>query len=145
MPKGMIVKKLIAVYHLLTDGWKSYDISGWIAKSHTWDLYYWFCHLLFKKRNLLKLKQLSIFIVFIFFVSILSVNYHYQENRIFQDDSLIFDTVDDHSNLSTCDRYQILLNSRFITTIIIAKDVFKPRNLTCKFFTRDPPVSSSKI
>jgi hypothetical protein len=91
------------------------------------------------------LKRSSIFIVFIFFVSILSVNYHYQENRIFQDDSLIFDTVDDHSNLSTCDRYQILLNFRFITTIIIAKDVFTPRNLTCKFFTRDPPVSSSKI
>ena len=91
-------------------------------------------------RNLLKLKRSSIFIVFIFLVFILSVNYHHRENRIFQDDSLIFDTVDDHSGFSTGDIYQVFLSSRFITTIIIAKKVFTPRNLTCKFFPRDPPV-----
>ena len=95
--------------------------------------------------NLLKLKRLSIFIVFIVLVFILSVNFHHRENRIFQDDSLIFDTVDDHSNFSTCDRYQVILNSRFINIIIIAKNEFTPRNLTCKLYPRDPPVSSSRF
>ena len=88
----------------------------------------------------MKLKRSSIFIVFIFLVSILSVNYHHCENRIFQDDSLIFDTVDDNSDFSTCDVYQVLLNSRFITTIIKAKNLFTPRILTCKLFARAPPV-----
>ena len=87
----------------------------------------------------MKLKQLSIFIVFIFLVSILSVNYHHSENRIFQDDSLIFDTVDDNSDFSTCDIYQVLLNSRFITTIIKDKNLFTPRILTSKLFARAPP------
>jgi hypothetical protein len=88
----------------------------------------------------LNLKRSSIFIVFIFLVSILSVNYHHRENRIFQDDSLIFDAVDDNSDFSTCDIDQVLLTSRFITTIIIGKNLFTPRNLTCKIFTRAPPV-----
>ena len=88
----------------------------------------------------MKLKRLSIFIVFIFLVSILSVNYHHRENRIFQDDSLIFDAVDDNSDFSTCNIYQVLLNSRCITTIIKGKNLFTPRNLTCKLFSRAPPV-----
>jgi hypothetical protein len=86
------------------------------------------------------MKRLSIFIVFIFLASIVSVNYHPPENRIFQDDSLIFDTVDDNSDFSTCDIYQVLLTFRCINTIIIAKNSFTPRNLTCKFSTRAPPV-----
>lgn len=85
------------------------------------------------------MKRLSIFIVFIFLVSILSVNYHHREDRIFQDDSLFFDTVDDNLDFSTCNICQALLTCRFISTIIIAKNLFKPNILACKFFTRAPP------
>jgi len=88
----------------------------------------------------LKLKRLSIFFVFIFLVSILSVNYHHRENRIFQDDSLISDAVDDNSDFSTYDIYQVLLNSRFIAPIIIDKNLITPRILTCRFLARAPPV-----
>ena len=87
----------------------------------------------------MKLKRSSIFFVFIFLVSILSVNYHHLENRIFQDDSSIFDTVDDNSYFSTCDISQVLLNPRLISTIIIDKNLITPRNLTCKFIARAPP------
>jgi len=85
------------------------------------------------------LKRLSIFFVCIFLVSILSVNYHHHENRIFKHDSLFFDTVDDNSDFSTCDIYQVFLNARFIATIIIENKLFSPRILICKFFTRAPP------
>lgn len=88
----------------------------------------------------MKLKRLSIFFVLIFLVFILSVNYHYRENRILQDDSLIFNTVDDNLDFSTCIICQDLLTCRFITTIIIAKILFEPRILTRKLFTRAPPV-----
>ena len=92
----------------------------------------------------MKSKQLSIFIVIIFLGSILSVNYHHhRENRIFQDDSVIFDTIDDNSDFSTCDIYPVILNSLFIFIIIINKILFTPCILTCKFFTRAPPESSS--
>ena len=87
----------------------------------------------------MKLKRLSIFIVCVFLVSILSVNYYHCEDRIFQNGSLFFDTFDDNSDLSTCDIYQVLLTSRFIATIIIEKKIFTPRILTCKFITRAPP------
>jgi len=87
----------------------------------------------------LKLKRLSIFIICAFIVSILSVNYDHREDRIFQNDSLFFDTFNDNSDFSTCDTYQVLLISRFIATIIIEKKIFTPRNLTCKFITRAPP------
>ena len=87
----------------------------------------------------MKLKRLSIFIVFIFLVSILSANYHHLENRIFQNDSPIIDTLDDNSDISTCDIYQVLLNLRFISTITIDKKLITPHILTCKFITRAPP------
>lgn len=87
----------------------------------------------------MKLKRLSIFIVCVFLVSILSVNYHHCEDRIFQNGSLFFDTFDDNSDFSTCDIYQILLTSRFIATIIIEKKILTPRILTWKFITRAPP------
>ena len=87
----------------------------------------------------MKLKRLSVFFVFIFLVSILSVTYHHSENRIFQDDSLIFDIVDDNSVFSTCDIYRVLLTSRFISTIIIDKGLIAPGILTCRILTRAPP------
>ena len=86
------------------------------------------------------MKRLSVFFVFIFLVSILSVNYHRLENRIFQDESIVFDAVDDNLDFSTFKICQSLLTFRSISTLIIAKNLFKPHILTCIFFTRDPPV-----
>ena len=86
------------------------------------------------------MKRLSIFLVFIFLVSIFPVNYHHHECNIYQDDSPIFNTVNDNPDFLSGDIYQVLLNARFITTIIIAKKLFTPHILTCKFFTRAPPV-----
>jgi hypothetical protein len=85
------------------------------------------------------LKRLSILFVFIILVSLLFVNYHHRENRIFQDDSLIFDTFDDNSDFSTCNIYQALLTSGFIFSIVIDTNLIAARILTCKLFTRDPP------
>ena len=99
------------------------------------------------KEKLMKSNQLSVFIVLIFLSSIFFVNYHhpYRENRIFQDDSVIIDTIDDNSNFSTCEIYQVFLNAVFIFIIIIYKILFAPRILTRKFFTRAPPELSSRL
>jgi hypothetical protein len=86
------------------------------------------------------LKRLSIFFALIFLVSILPVNYHHDECSIYHDDSSIFKTVDDNSDFLSCDIYQVLSNARFITTIIIAKNVFTLYILTFKFLARSPPV-----
>jgi hypothetical protein len=86
------------------------------------------------------MKRLSIFLVFIFFVSILSVYYPYRENGIFQNDTLISDTIDDSLDFSICDIYQILLSARFISIIIPYKISFTSRILPCEFFIRAPPV-----
>jgi hypothetical protein len=87
----------------------------------------------------LKLKRLSIFIVSIFFVSILSVNYYQLKNRIFQEDSLIVDIVDIDLDFSTCDVCQSPLTYRYVTSIIIPKDFSIPHILTFNFLTRAPP------
>ena len=88
----------------------------------------------------MKLKRLSIFFTLIFLVSILPVNYHHHECSIYQDDSPVFKTVDDNSDFLSCDIYQVLSYARFITTIIIAKNVFTPYILSFKFLARSPPV-----
>ena len=88
----------------------------------------------------MKLKRLSIFIVSIFFVSILSVNYFHIENRIFQEDSLIVDIVDIDLDFSTSDLFQVPLTYRYVTSIIIPKDFSIPHILTFNFLTRAPPV-----
>ena len=85
------------------------------------------------------MKRLSIFIVFVFLVSIYSVNYHYSEDRIIQDDSLLFDTVDDNPDVSAIDIVKVPLAGRFGTIIIIEKKIIAPRILTCKFISRAPP------
>ena len=85
------------------------------------------------------MKRLSIFIVFVFLVSIYSVNYHYSEDRIIQDDSLLFDTVDDNPDVSAIDIVKVHLTARFVTIIIIEKKIIAPHILTCKFITRAPP------
>ena len=85
------------------------------------------------------MKRLSIFIVFVFLVSIFSVNYHFSEDRIIQDNSLLFDTVDDNPDVSAIDIVKVPLTARFVTIIIIEKKIIALRILTCKFITRAPP------
>jgi hypothetical protein len=87
----------------------------------------------------MKVKRLPIILVFIFLVSIVSVHYYHGENRNFQDDSFIVDTVDVNSDFSTSDTNQFFLSTQFIFIIIIYKNLFTPRISTCKFFTRAPP------
>jgi hypothetical protein len=91
------------------------------------------------EEELIKMKRLSISLVFIFLVSILPVNYHHHECNIYQDDAPVFNTADNNSDFLSVDIYQVFLNARFITTIIIAKNLFTPHILTCKFFTRAAP------
>ena len=86
------------------------------------------------------MKRLPVLFVLIFLVSILSVNYHHFENRIFQDESLTFDTIEDNLDVSTCKICQAPLTFRLISTFIIAKNLFKPHISGGNFFTRDPPV-----
>ena len=78
---------------------------------------------------ILKLKQLSIFIVFIFLVSILSVNYRHYENRIFQDDSLVFDAIDDNLGFLTCSICQFLLT--YTASFLATPLLFKSRGCSC--------------
>jgi hypothetical protein len=87
------------------------------------------------------MKRLSIFIVSIFLVSILFINYqhHHRENRIFQDDCFICCTVGANLDFSMCYIYPVLLNTLFTSIIIINKHLFSPRILPYRFFTRAPP------
>ena len=86
------------------------------------------------------MKRLSTFLVFIFLISILPINYiHHHENRIFQVNYLTIDTVDDNLDFSTCDIYQVLLTKLFISTIKISNNLFMPRISTCKFFFKRAP------
>jgi len=87
----------------------------------------------------MKLKRLSTLIVFIFFVSILSVNYHHRENRISQDDTLTIDIVDNNLDFSNINKYIAPLTYRFITTIIKSNTFSILHILTFRFNTRAPP------
>ena len=85
------------------------------------------------------MKQLYTLSIFFFFIFIHSVNYHHPENIFLQDDCLIFDVVDDDSDISTCDIHQVFSNAHFISTVSINKNLIIPYVLTCKFCTRAPP------
>lgn len=85
------------------------------------------------------MKRLPILIVLIFLVSILSVNHYQPKIRIFQENPLIFDIVDNNLAFLTCNVCQAPLTYQFITEIIIPKDFSKPRILNFKSNTRPPP------
>jgi hypothetical protein len=87
----------------------------------------------------MKVKRLPIIFVFIFLVSIFSVYYDYHENRNFQDDSFIVDTVDINLYFSTCDAHQVSLSAQSIFIIIIYTNLFTSHIFNSKFFTRSPP------
>ena len=88
---------------------------------------------------MLNFYSVSIFAIFIFFISIFSfnVNYLHVLNNIYNDDCLIcdtgYDSIDDVSDLSIYDVYQILSND-LIIFIAPIKNV-----LTYKISTRAPP------
>ena len=87
----------------------------------------------------MKVKRLPIIFVFIFLISIFSVYYDHRENRNFQEDSFIVDTVDVNLYFSTCDAYQVSLSAQFIFIIIIYTILFTSHIFTCRFFIRPPP------
>ena len=87
----------------------------------------------------MKVKRLPIIFVFIFLVSIFSVYYDNSENRSFQDDSFVVDTVDVNLYFSSCDAHQVFLSTQFIIIIIIYTNLLTSHIFTCKFFTRPPP------
>ena len=86
-----------------------------------------------------RLSVLSVLIFLLFLLSILSV-YHYQPKIIiFQEDSLIFDIVDNNLAFLACYVCQVPLIWQFITRIIKPKDFSKPLILTYNSNTRSPP------
>jgi hypothetical protein len=97
------------------------------------------------KTNILKFNRLSTFAALIFLTSIISFNVNYINfvNNINNDDCLIcdtgYDSIDDVSNLSIYDVYQVPSND-LIIVIVPTKNVFiKPYYLTFKIPTRAPP------
>lgn len=97
-------------------------------------------------RNLLKFKNVSILSIFIFFISILSVNanYHHFVNSIYNDDDLIFDSIysraDNDLNISIYDVYRIPSNDNIIFPVSIKSISINLHVLIHKFSTRAPPV-----
>ena len=98
------------------------------------------------RRKVLNFKNVSIFAIFIVFISIFSLNVSHLHllNNIYNDDCLICDTghgssIDDVSNLLIYDVYQVPSND-FIIVIAPKKNVFfNPHDLAYKISTRAPP------
>lgn len=87
----------------------------------------------------MKLNRLSIFLVFIFIVSILPFNSHCHENRFVQDDSFISAPIDYNLDFSICNVYKPRLIHKFILIIILYNILFTSLILPYKFSTRAPP------
>ena len=86
-----------------------------------------------------RLSVLSVLIFLLFLLSILSVNHYQPKIRIFQEDPLFFDIVDNNLAFLAWNVCQVPLIWQFITRIIISKDFSKPLILTYKSNTRSPP------
>ena len=97
------------------------------------------------RRNILNFNSLSIFAVFIIFISIFSFNVNHINflKGIYNDDHLICDTtynsIDDVSNLSVYDVNQIPSNDLVIVIAPIKNVSINPYDVTCKISTRGPP------
>jgi hypothetical protein len=85
------------------------------------------------------LKQLSIFFIFIFFISILGVIYHHHEDGILHDDCLVCSTIANNTAFLTQDTYQVFSNDSIIYTVFIDKDLITPCTLTRTIYARAPP------
>ena len=85
------------------------------------------------------LKRLSIFFIFIFFISILGVIYHHHEDGMPHDDCFICKIVTNNKTFLTQDAYQVFSNDCVISTVFIDKDFITPCTLRRKFSARSPP------
>ena len=98
------------------------------------------------RRNILNFKGVSIFAIFIVFISIFSLNVNYLSflNNIYNDDCLICDTgydnYDYNSDLSIFDIYQIPSNDHINFSPPTKICFFSPCDLTYRISTRAPPV-----
>jgi hypothetical protein len=97
------------------------------------------------RRNIVHFNYISIFVVFIVFISIFYGNVKYLNllNNIYNDHRLIcdtgYDSIDDVSNLSIYGAYQVPSND-FITIIVPTKSILiDSYYLTFKISTRAPP------
>ncbi len=85
------------------------------------------------KRNILTLKRLSIFLIFIFVVFILGVTYHHHE------DCFICCANFNARAFLTQDTFQVFSNDCTISTVFIDKDIITLCTLTRTFSIRAPP------
>ena len=99
----------------------------------------------FLRRKVLNFKIVSIFAIFIVFISILTLNVNYIKflNNIYNDDCLIYDTgydsMVDVSNLSIYDVYQVPSNDFIIVIATTKNEFFNPHVLAYKISNRAPP------
>jgi hypothetical protein len=84
------------------------------------------------------LKRLSIFFIFIFFISILGVTFHHHEGML-HDDCLICCITDNDGTFLTQDHYHVFSNDCNISALFKGKDIITPYTVIRKFFTRAPP------
>ena len=85
------------------------------------------------------LKQLSIFFILIFFISILGVICHHHEDGMPHDDCFICKIVTNNRIYLTQDTYQTFSNDSIISSVFIYKDFITPYTLTRTFSIRAPP------
>ena len=85
------------------------------------------------------LKRLSIFFIFIFFISILGVIYHHHEDGMPHDDCFICKIVANDRNFLIQDTYQTFSNNSIISSVFIYVDFTTPYILTQTFSIRASP------
>ena len=86
------------------------------------------------------LKRLSIFFIFIFFISILGVFYHRYEDGVPYYDCFICKVFINHRTFLTKDTFQTFSNESIISSVFIYEDSTTPYTLTRTFSIRSPPV-----
>jgi len=89
------------------------------------------------------LKLLSIFFIFIFFISILGVIYHHYEGGAPNDYCFICKIVTNNKNFLTQDTYQTFSNDYIISTVFIEQYSITPYTLARIFSIRAPPTRPS--
>jgi len=85
------------------------------------------------------LNPLSIFFIFIFFISILGVIYHHHEDGMPHDDCFICKIFTNNRIFLTQDTYKTFSNDSIISIFFIDKDFITPYTLTRTFSIRAPP------
>jgi len=90
------------------------------------------------------LKQLSIFILFIFLISIFGISFHHHESGTSYDHCIICNSVAENKYFLTQDTRQTFSNSIIIATVFLDQYSLAPYALTRTFSIRAPPENSKK-